>query len=108
MRQIYLARIARMLAFLIAVTLTAGTAMAGAHEPYGWWDDPALTTGTAMAGAPKRHGWWDNPAVGYAAPIQAVFQFPAVIANQPGSGVSFLWSDPSSGLLGGQAYLYHP
>jgi hypothetical protein len=87
MRHVYLARIARRLALLIAVTLT-----------------PA----TAMAEGPSRHGWWDNPAVGYAAPIQAVFQFPAVIANQPGSGVSFLWSDPSSGLLGGQAYLYHP
>jgi hypothetical protein len=87
MRHSYLARIARRLALLIAVTLTPGTAMAGGYT---------------------RHGWWDDPSVGYAAPIQAVFQFPAVIANQPGSGVSFLWSDPSSGLLGGRAYLYHP
>jgi hypothetical protein len=87
MRHVYLARIARRLALLIAVTLAPGTAMAEGH---------------------KQHVWWDDPSVGYAAPIQAVYQFPAVVANQPGSGVSFLLPDPTRGLLGGQPYLYHP
>jgi hypothetical protein len=78
------------------------------------------------------NGWTNNPAVGYAVPIQAVYQFPkvivnqpptpsgyavpiqsvyqfpAVIANQPGAGFLFLQSDPTHGILGGRPYLYHP
>jgi hypothetical protein len=50
----------------------------------------ALTPGTASA-------WWhhhhnrmnDDAAAGYAVPIQAVYQFPAVQVNQPGVNVPF-------------------
>ncbi len=43
----------------------------------------------------------------YTVPILAVYQCPAVLADQPGSQVVYLRSDPASGLLGGQPYLYH-
>jgi hypothetical protein len=44
----------------------------------------------------------------YALPIQAVYQFPAVLANQPGAEVGWLEMNLRPGVLGGQPYLYHP
>jgi hypothetical protein len=96
---------------LVAVTLTPGTAMAGGHTPHGWRDNP--WDGYAV----PIQAVYQFPAVianqptipwGYAAPIQSVYQFPAVIANQPGAQVSFLQVDPMRGWLGGRAFLYHP
>jgi hypothetical protein len=100
-----------MLVLLIAVMLTPGTAMAGGHTHHGWRDNPADGYTVPIQAV------YQYPAVianqpttpsGYAAPIQSVYQFPAVMANQPGAEVSFLWSDPTCGLLGGRPYLYHP
>jgi hypothetical protein len=43
----------------------------------------------------------------YTLPIQAVYQCPAVLADQPGSQVEFLKVNTTAGLLGGQPWLYH-
>jgi hypothetical protein len=110
MRRIDLAGVARILALLSAVTLTPGMAMAAGHKPHGWRDNRADGYTVPIQAV------YQFPAViaqqptipwGYAVPIQSVYQFPAVIANQPGADVSFLSSDPTCGLLGGQPYLYH-
>lgn len=44
----------------------------------------------------------------YTFPIQAVYRFPAVIADQPGADVGYIRPNPTPGLLGGRPYLYHP
>jgi hypothetical protein len=100
-----------MLALLIAVTLTPGMAAAGGHKPHRWQNDPSVGYAVPIQAV------YQFPAVianqpttpwGYAAPIQSVYQFPAAVANQPGARVSFLQSDPTCGLLGGLPFLYHP
>jgi hypothetical protein len=107
-----LAKNASLRVFLIAIVLMPGTASAWEHGPHGkQWQDP-------LAGyAVPIQAVYQFPAVlanqpttpwGYAVPIQSSFQFPAVMANQPGAEVPFLGTDPTSGLLGGRPYLYHP
>jgi hypothetical protein len=111
MRSVDLTRFARALALLIAVALTPGTAMAGGHERYGWRDRPSGGYAVPIQAVYQFPSVLANQPTtpwGYAVPIQGVYQLPAVMANQPGAEVSFLWSDPTRGLLGGQPYLYHP
>jgi hypothetical protein len=83
-----LGRIALISAVLFVVTLAPGAASASGYEHAGW---------------ARVH----DPSQGYTYPIQMLFQFPAVIVNQPGSEIPFLWPDPSRSLLGGRPYLYH-
>jgi hypothetical protein len=100
-----------MLALVIAVLLTPVVAAAGGQKRHRWDNNPSdgytvpiqVVFQFPAATANQPTAPW-----GYAAPFQAVYQFPAVFANQPGADVPFLSSDPTSGLLGGRSYLYHP
>lgn len=83
------------------------SARAGGHEDHGCCGrsaclgPPAYTLTTAGVFPPERP-WC------YQIPIQAVYQMPAVMANQPGAQVIWLGPHPESGFLGGRPYLYHP
>src|SRR5690242_5820702 len=85
----------------VAVVLMPATAVAGGHRHRSWVDVPAdavpATTTDIFPFAGVFPGLPGEPWR-YAAPIQAVYQFPAVIANQPGSEVGYLETGPASGL----------
>lgn len=95
---------------LISVVTVLSPAMALAGEPGypGWGDAPAGAYPAAAYPLPGAFGYPPGNPWCYAIPIQAVYQFPAAIANQPGSEVGWLRPDPAFGLLGGRPYLYHP
>jgi hypothetical protein len=95
----------------VATVLSPAMASAGGHNHDGWAVAPAGDYQAAMPAAYPFAGGFGYPPGdpwGYAIPIQAVYQFPAVIANQPGSEVGWLRPDPAFGLLGGRPHLYHP
>jgi hypothetical protein len=103
-----LARIAVLLC--AAAVLMPATAAAGGHRRHGCVDAPAEVHWAPTIIDPSL-GAFPYPAGDpwcYAVPIQAVYQFPARIANQPGSDVGYLQTSPAFGLLGGRPYLYHP
>ena len=94
-----------------AVALVPATAKAGGGRHRGWADVPMDDVPAAATGFYPFAGAFPYPPGDpwcYAVPIQAVYQFPAVMANQPGSEVGYLQISPASGLLGGRPYLYHP
>jgi hypothetical protein len=72
-----------------------------------------LSAGSLMPGTAHGFDWThpgskgSDPSAGYTVPILLVYQFPAVLANQPGAAVPYLTPNPSQGLLGGRPYLYH-
>jgi hypothetical protein len=98
---------ARLVVLLVITAYAPAPARAGEHEHHGCCGRSAcLGPGTyrlTTAGVfPPENPWC------YQIPIQAVYQFPAVMANQPGAAVGWLRVHPEYGLLGGQPYLYHP
>jgi hypothetical protein len=106
-------KVARFLALPIAVAamLTPGTASAGGHRPHGPIDGPAEYYSASPQPVESFPGDMADLSMTpwcYAIPIQAVYQFPAVLAYQPGAAVAYVWTDPAFGALGGQPYLYHP
>jgi hypothetical protein len=103
------ARVAKMSSLLIVgacFVLTSGTAAAGDQkEKY-----PAQAGGVIpMESVESFPAEIDPMYVGcfYTVPIQAVYQCPAAIAQQPGSQVAYLRVNTAAGLLGGQPWLYH-
>ena len=96
---------------LAILALMPGTASAGGHKDHGKnGNDPSAGYPAPMPAAYPFPGVIVDPtcsACCYTVPILAVYQCPAVLAGQPGSQVGYLRSDPTSGLLGGQPYLYH-
>ena len=107
-----LAKRASVFVLLVAVMLVPAPAWAGGRNPHdGYPNGPSVSSTGRLPAAYPFHGSTGNPPGSpwcYAVPIQAVYQFPAVLVNQPGSEVGYLWTDPTSGLLGGRPYLYHP
>ncbi len=106
------AKNASVLALLVAVALAPGNATAGGQEYHAVpVHDPSGAYALPMPAASTWPGGLAGPAYPgccYTFPIQAVYQCPAAIANQPGSGVIYLRVNLEAGLLGGQPYLYHP
>jgi hypothetical protein len=99
------------IAVLLVAALTPAPAGAGGHKhrdganAAGYVDPAAIPAAYYPPGSmayPPGNSWC------YAIPIQAVYQFPAVIANQPGAEVGWLRVHPEYGLLGGQPHLYRP
>jgi hypothetical protein len=92
---------------LVIAAYAPATARAGEHEPH-LWCGPSECLGfptawlTTAGVYPPGNPWC------YQIPIQAVYQFPAKLANQPGAEVGWLEVHPTPGLLGGQPYLYSP
>jgi hypothetical protein len=105
-------KIARIMGLItVAAVLLPVTASAGGHKRHGRGDAPADADTATMPAAYPLNGAFAHPPGNprcYAIPIQAVYQFPAVLANQPGSEVGWLETNRASGLLGGRPYLYHP
>jgi hypothetical protein len=104
-------KIARAIIVSVATVLSPAMALAGGPRYPGWGDAPAGAYSAAMPAAyplPGAFGYPPGSPWGYAIPIQAVYQFPAVIANQPGSEVGWLRTDPALAVLGGTPYLYRP
>jgi hypothetical protein len=100
--------LARIAILAIAAASAPPSARAGEHRHHGCCGSACLgppTYALTSAGVFPP----DRPQC-YAIPILAVYQFPAVMARQPGSSVVWLQfqPDPMAGQLGGQPYLYHP
>jgi hypothetical protein len=102
---------ARITVLLSVAVLATEPARAGGHAHHGCTNGPGCLSPAAMpatypppvaAAYPLGDPWC------YAIPIRAVYQFPAVIANQPGAEVGWLQTNPEYGALGGRPYLYHP
>jgi hypothetical protein len=112
MRNARLATIASIPVLGIVVALTPAATLAGDYIHHGWQSHDLWATapGPSPAADPSSGIVAGLPPTAwcYQAPILAVYQFPAVMANQPGSPVAYLWTDPTCALLGGQPYLYHP
>jgi hypothetical protein len=100
------AKIAALLIVVACVVLTPVTAKAGGHK-----DRYAAPTGrfVPLESVELMPGQVDPMYVGcfYTVPIQAVYQCPAALAEQPGSQVAYLRVKSTAGLLGGQPWLYH-
>jgi hypothetical protein len=103
-------KIAHILVVITAAALVPAPALAGGHRHHRGSalvdaDTATMPAAFALPGAfadPPGNPWC------YAIPIQAVYQFPAVMANQPGAVVGWLDLAPAPALLGGRPYLYHP
>jgi hypothetical protein len=107
-----LKNLARIGALLAAVAvLTPVTASAGGDGYAGWNAGPSTAYSAPITGRmyplSGDYGYQLPTLWDYTVPIVAVYQFPAVIANQLGSEVGYLRTSPSFGRLGGQPYLYH-
>ena len=99
------------IAVLLVAALTPAPARAGGHQHRGGANAPGHVDPVAIPRAyppPGSIAYAPGNPWCYTIPIQAVYQFPAVMANQPGAAVGWLRVHPESGLLGGQPYLYHP
>jgi hypothetical protein len=111
MDSVRLEHIARIAVLVVAAALTPASAQAGGHKHQGCVGAPGCVGPDAMPAAYALPGAFGYPLGNpwcYAIPIQAVYQFPAVTANQPGAEVGWLGMNPEYGLLGGRPYLYHP
>jgi hypothetical protein len=111
MRKTHFENLARLVVLLCAAAaLVPTTALGGGHRHRGCVDAPADAVSATTGVYPFAGDFPYSPGEPwcYAVPVQAVYQFPAVIANQPGSQVGYLQTSPASGLLGGRPYLYHP
>jgi hypothetical protein len=107
-----LAKLARLAMILVAAALAPASARAGGLKPSDDWADasgyaspvliPAAYPAAGAVVDPSGTLWC------YAIPFQAVYQFPAAQANQPGAAVGWLQFNATPGLLGGRPYLYHP
>ena len=99
------------IAVLLVAAFSPAPARAGGHKhrdcanALGHVDPPVIPSAYHPPGSISYAS--GNPSCS-AIPIQAVYQFPAVMANQPGAEVGWLRVHPEYGLLGGQPYLYHP
>ncbi len=106
-----LAKNASILVFLAVVALAPNTASAGDHNyPVISGFDPSPAYSVPMSSAYPLAGFISDPtcpACSYTVPILAVYQCPAALADQPGSQVIYMRTDPAYGLLGGRPYLYH-
>jgi len=101
---------ARVAIFMVAA-FTPAPARAGGQKHRDCANAPGQVDPAAIPMAYSRRGaiaYAPGNPWSYTIPIQAVYQFPAVIANQPGAEVGWLGVHPEYGLLGGQPYLYHP
>jgi hypothetical protein len=107
MGQTRLGNLARLAILLLAAAVMPAPAWAEEHKHHGWCGRSAClgppTSLLTTAGVyPPGNPWC------YQIPIQAVYQFPAAMANQPGAEVGWLRVNPTPGLFGGQPYLYSP
>ena len=94
-----LAKNASVLVLLVAVALAPGTASAGGPKHAGKnGNDPSPGYPVPRPAAYPFPGISVDPtysACCYTFPIQAVYQCPAVLAEQPGSQVGYLRTDPA-------------
>jgi hypothetical protein len=98
-------------AVLLVAALAPAPARAGGHKHRDGANAPGYVDPAAISAAYYPPGSIAYPPGNpwcYAIPIQVVYQFPAVMANQPGAEVGWLRVHPEDGFLGGQPYLYHP
>jgi hypothetical protein len=103
--------VARIAILMVVAALVPSPAQAGGHKHCGCGDTPGDVYPAPIPAAYLAPGMTIYPTGNpwcYAIPIRAVYQFPAVIANQPGADVGWLRMNPEYGLLGGRPYLYQP
>ena len=99
------------MALLIAVAAIAPRTASAGDEKLGRNPDQAGVYAAPMPAAapfPGAFAFQRPTPWCYTFPIQSAYQFPAVIAGQPGAEVAYLTVNPANGLLGGRPYLYHP